>query len=84
MCVSKHEVRPGLDGIVDYIDTIEDVRRKLKPIFSLLILSDGIKNIDVLDNEELSNLGALLRDLCDEVFLATDGIYNRYREVTHE
>ena len=81
MCKTVQKVRPGLAGIVDYVDVINSVHGKLTPVFSLLILAETQTKIDMLDNDELSHLGVLLRDLLEEVWQAADGIYERYREV---
>lgn len=78
MCVSKREIRPGLLGIVDHIDTINEVRSKLNPIFSLLTNQADQDKIDLLTNEELGELGWLLRDIVSEAFTAADGIYAIY------
>lgn len=81
MCTKK-EVRPGLDGIVDYVDVIEEVESKLSPILTLLKFTTEINPLvgEVLTKDEISNLGWLLQDMLDEVWSASEGIYELYRK----
>ncbi len=80
MCISKREIRPGIGGIIDHIDTIDEVKSKISPIITFLTLSDNITGIAALTNEELSQLGWLLRDMLDEVFQASEGIYKIFQQ----
>ncbi len=74
----RTEIRPGLGGIVDYVDIVEDVKRKIRPIMSLMICAAEINPLagNILTNTEVSNLGEGIREKLDEVFNAVDGIYD--------
>jgi len=83
MCIAKgRTIRPGIGGIVDYIDIIEEVKRKLSPLLSLMIWSVELNPMigDVFTNEGVSDLGALIRDMLDEAFEAADGIYEIFQQ----
>jgi hypothetical protein len=82
MCISKRDIRPGIQGIVDHIDTIDEVRQLIQPILSLMIFGGEINPRcgELLTGEELSSLGMLIRNMLDEVFAAADGIYKIYEE----
>jgi hypothetical protein len=86
MCTSKPEARPGLDGLLDYVDVLLAVQSKVDLVLNLAIdtpLShDGKSNFT--DNE-VATLCGMLRDLLDDAWAASDGIYALYRkEVAHE
>lgn len=75
MCIYKPEVRPGLDGIIDYIDVINDVKSKVSPLLTLIAFSDVS-----LTEEEISDLTSHVNDMLGEAWLAADGIYKIYRK----
>lgn len=79
MCIYKPEVRPGLDGIIDHLDVISDVKSKINPILILIILA----NCD-LARDEVASLAGLFESMLDEAWSAADGIYAIYqKEVRH-
>lgn len=81
MCIHKSEIRPGLGGIIDHIDVINDVKDKLTPIFSMIIFAEELNPLcgELLTNKDLSYLGLLMRDMLDEAWKASDGIYEIFK-----
>lgn len=81
MCISKHEVRPGVDGLLDYVDAIKSVQSKVVPLLNLIIETplshDGKSNFT--DND-IASLVGLVNDLLDDVWTASEGIYAIYRK----
>ncbi len=81
MC-TKHEVRPGVDGLLDYVDVFNSVKLKVNPLLTLLInipLShDGKSNFT---DDEIASLLCIVRDLLDEAWIASDGVYALFKEV---
>lgn len=79
MCIYTPEVHPGLAGIIDHIDVINDVKAKVSPILALIVLSDGS-----LPKEDISSLVNLCYDMLDHAWRAAEGIYGIYKkEVAH-
>lgn len=79
MCICRTEIRPGLGGILDYIDRINSVRYSITPILTLMILNQA--NLTI---EEYSNLAGHLQDMLEETWKSVDGIYEIFKrkEVT--
>jgi hypothetical protein len=82
MCIQRPEIRPGLGGIIDHIDVINDVKDKLTPIFSMIIFAEELNPLcgELLNNKDLSYLGLLIRDMLDEAWKAADGIYEIFKK----
>lgn len=80
MCVYKPEVRPGVAGIVDHLDVINDVRSKAELLLNLVtetpLSHDGKSSFT--DNE-VGVMAGMLRDWLEHAWTASDAIYEIYR-----
>ncbi|MEE9613528.1 MAG: hypothetical protein V3W31_01060 [Thermodesulfobacteriota bacterium] len=66
----------------EHFDRINEVRERVVPLLTLMSHSVEInpRAGDMLTNEELGGLGLLLKDMMEDVFEATDGLYELCKE----
>ena len=84
MCVSnKQEVSPGLDGLLDAVDQINDVQSRVVPLLNLII-HEPLSYDGKTDSNDNANLLSLVRDELERAWAASEVVYAIYRkEVAH-
>ena len=72
-----------VSALNDYFDAVHQAKEKLAPIMSLMSNSVELNPElgNALTNEEISGLGLLLSEILDDVFTATDELYDICKKV---
>jgi len=82
MCISKKEVRPGVNGILDYVDVVNSVKSKVVPILDLILeLPDSHDGKSNFSDHNIESVLTVVRDILEEAWSANDGVYAIYKEM---